>query len=149
MALEPSLRTIFEQALEFESIAERSCFLNDACRHDPRLRQRIDRLLQAHIAAGKFLSQRETTDPPASFDGEIPEILLEEEGRRIGRYKILQKIGEGGCGMVYMAEQEVPVRRQVALKIIKLGMDTRAVIARFEAERQALAMMDHPNIATV
>ena len=70
-------------------------------------------------------------------------------GRQIGRYKLLQKIGEGGCGVVYMAEQEEPVRRRVALKVIKLGMDTKSVIARFEAERQALAMMDHPNIAKV
>jgi serine/threonine protein kinase len=72
---------------------------------------------------------------------------LEQPGDHIGHYKLLQKIGEGGCGTVYMAEQEEPVRRRVALKIIKLGMDTRQVVARFEAERQALAMMDHPNIA--
>src|SRR5204863_3363678 len=74
---------------------------------------------------------------------------VEKAGDKIGRYKLLQKIGEGGCGIVYMAEQEEPVRRRVALKIIKLGMDTRQVIARFEAERQALAMMEHPNIARV
>ena len=73
----------------------------------------------------------------------------EQPGARIGRYKLLQKIGEGGCGVVYMAEQEEPVRRRVALKVIKLGMDTKAVIARFEAERQALALMDHPAIARV
>src|SRR4051812_6174331 len=75
--------------------------------------------------------------------------LTEQPGDRIGRYKLLQQIGEGGCGAVYMAEQEEPVRRRVALKVIKLGMDTKSVIARFEAERQALAMMDHPNIAKV
>src|SRR5205823_6669324 len=73
----------------------------------------------------------------------------EQPGDRIGRYKLLQQIGEGGCGVVYMAEQEEPVRRKVALKVIKLGMDSRQVIARFEAERQALALMDHPNIAKV
>jgi eukaryotic-like serine/threonine-protein kinase len=73
----------------------------------------------------------------------------EKPGDTIGRYKLLQKIGEGGCGVVYMAEQEEPVKRRVALKVIKLGMDTKSVIARFEAERQALAMMDHPNIAKV
>ncbi len=73
----------------------------------------------------------------------------EKAGNRIGRYKILQEIGEGGCGVVYMAEQEEPVRRRVALKVIKLGMDTKSVIARFEVERQALALMDHPNIAKV
>src|SRR6185437_7948305 len=70
-------------------------------------------------------------------------------GQRVGRYKLLQRIGEGGFGTVYMAEQETPVRRRVALKIIKLGMDTKAVIARFDAERQALAIMDHPNIAQI
>src|SRR5438876_11317002 len=75
--------------------------------------------------------------------------ITEKPGDLIGRYKLLQKIGEGGCGVVYMAEQEEPVRRRVALKVIKLGMDTKSVIARFEAERQALAMMDHPNIAKV
>ena len=75
--------------------------------------------------------------------------LTEKPGDKIGRYKLLQQIGEGGCGVVYMAEQEEPVRRRVALKVIKLGMDTKQVIARFEAERQALAMMDHPNIAKI
>src|SRR6266576_5050027 len=75
--------------------------------------------------------------------------VTEKEGDRIGRYKLLQQIGEGGMGVIYMAEQEEPVRRRVALKVIKLGMDTRSVIARFEAERQALALMDHPNIAKV
>src|SRR5690348_6371003 len=77
------------------------------------------------------------------------ETRAEQPGERIGRYKLLEKIGEGGCGVVYMAEQQEPVRRRVALKVIKLGMDTRNVIARFEAERQALALMDHPNIAKV
>src|SRR5499427_2997925 len=75
--------------------------------------------------------------------------LTEKPGDRIGRYRLLQEIGHGGCGVVYMAEQEEPVHRRVALKVIKLGMDTRQVIARFEAERQALALMDHPNIAKV
>src|SRR5678810_473134 len=75
--------------------------------------------------------------------------ISEKPGDRIGRYKLLQQIGEGGCGIVYMAEQEQPLRRRVALKVIKLGMDTNSVIARFEAERQALALMDHPNIAKV
>ena len=80
---------------------------------------------------------------------ELDDLTDEQLGSRLGRYKLLQKIGEGGCGVVYLAEQEEPVRRQVALKVIKLGMDTKSVIARFEAERQALAMMDHPNIARV
>src|SRR5438874_2984355 len=78
-----------------------------------------------------------------------PALVTQKPGDRIGHYKLLQQIGEGGCGVVYMAEQEEPVRRMVALKVIKLGMDTKQVIARFEAERQALALMDHPNIAKV
>jgi len=85
----------------------------------------------------------------AAADGNGLSLGEEPIGTRIGRYKLLEKIGEGGCGVVYMAEQEEPVRRRVALKIIKLGMETKSVIARFEAERQALAMMDHPNIARV
>src|SRR5204863_7359049 len=89
---------------------------------------------------------------PAAFgpgDTEVVATVTENVGDRIGRYKLLQQIGEGGCGVVYMAEQEEPIHRRVALKIIKPGMDTKSVMARFEAERQALAMMDHPNIAKV
>src|SRR5438067_4268124 len=85
--------------------------------------------------------------PDPTIRLEIP--IAEQPGDHVGRYKLLQQIGEGGCGIVYMAEQEQPVRRRVALKLIKLGMDTKQVIARFEAERQALALMDHPNIAKV
>src|SRR6266496_3768860 len=84
-----------------------------------------------------------------SQEPEVAGQLIEKPGDRIGRYRLLQEIGHGGCGVVYMAEQQEPVRRKVALKVIKLGMDTRQVIARFEAERQALALMDHPNIAKV
>src|SRR5207249_3060064 len=91
--------------------------------------------------------------PPSGVDFKRTDVvnlrLTEKPGDKIGRYKLLQQIGEGGCGVVYMAEQEEPVRRRVALKVIKLGMDTKSVIARFEAERQALALMDHPNIAKV
>src|SRR6187455_3328550 len=91
----------------------------------------------------------ENAAAPAGPAGTVVMPAIEKPGDRIGRYKILQQIGEGGCGVVYMAEQEEPVRRRVALKLIKLGMDTKSVIARFEAERQALALMDHPNIAKV
>jgi len=87
------------------------------------------------------------SEEPKSSQGTAP--LTEKPGDRIGRYRLLQEIGHGGCGVVYMAEQQEPVRRRVALKVIKLGMDTRQVVARFEAERQALALMDHPNIAKV
>ena len=92
----------------------------------------------------------EPNDPAALPTDKTVVVPPEEKpGDRIGHYKLLQQLGEGGCGLVYMAEQEEPVRRRVALKVIKLGMDTKQVIARFEAERQALAMMDHPNIAKV
>src|SRR5436190_6296004 len=102
------------------------------------MRTRIERLLHAHDA-GEFME----------LDKQFARLKPEEVGDRIGNFKLLQQIGEGGFGVVWMAEQERPVRRRVALKIIKLGMDTREVIARFEQERQALAMMDHPNIAKV
>jgi WD40 repeat protein/serine/threonine protein kinase len=122
------------------------------------LRRRVEALLLAHDRAGAFLEEPVTgaplapamnapQDPGAPAGSSAP--LVEKRGDRIGRYKLLQQIGEGGCGVVHMAEQEEPVRRRVALKIVKLGMDTRQVIGRFEAERQALALMDHPNIAKV
>jgi tetratricopeptide (TPR) repeat protein len=128
--------------------AERAAFLDQACVGDARLRQEVESLLAAHEQAESFLE----TPPPklAATETQVVRTLLTEKaGDSIGRYKLLQQIGEGGCGVVYMAEQEEPVRRRVALKVIKLGMDTKQVIARFEAERQALAMMDHPNIAKV
>src|ERR1019366_6057725 len=100
------------------------------------------------VPAGQNATAKETVATPAKTIAlSIPP--TEKPGDRIGRYKLLEQIGEGGCGVVYVAEQEQPVRRRVALKVIKLGMDTRQVIARFEAERQALALMDHPNIAKV
>ncbi len=122
--------------------AERAVFLEGACLGDPALRQRLEALLQAHAAAGAPLSP-----PPQSTIKIEPPPPDEALGKNIGPYKLLEKIGEGGFGAVYVAEQREPVKRRVALKIIKLGMDTKQVIARFEAERQALAMMDHPNIA--
>ncbi len=130
---------IFGEAIELPE-GERAAFLDRACERDAALRARIVALLAGHGQKWDYL---ETL-------AQRPVILPEEKpGDVIGAYKLLQKIGEGGCGTVYMAEQEEPVRRRVALKVIKLGMDTREVIARFEAERQALAMMDHPNIARV
>ena len=105
-------------------------------------------LLQLGLVPGLAAASAEPgTAPAAPTLGDAPPV--ERTGERIGRYKLLEKIGEGGCGVVYMAEQESPVRRRVALKVIKVGLDTKHVIARFEAERQALAMMDHPNIAKV
>ena len=131
---------IFADALDVSETA-RAAFLDDACGGDAALRARIDALLQGHGEARAFLEI-----PLVPRQAVTPE---EKPGDRIGRYKLLQKIGEGGCGVVYLAEQDEPMRRRVALKIIKLGMDTKAVIARFEAERQALALMEHPNIARV
>jgi len=137
--------TIFAAALALPP-EERAACLDQACGGDAGLRQRVETLLNAH-AAGAFLE--EPAAPVASHTLQIFPPVSERPGDRIGRYKLLQQIGEGGCGVVYMAEQDEPVQRRVALKVIKLGMDTRQVIARFEAERQALALMDHPNIAKV
>ena len=134
--------SLFQAALEKSSPEERAAFLDAACRDNPALRARLEMLLEGCFKAEGFLP-----DQPAGQTVLVP--VNEKAGDRIGRYKLLQQIGEGGCGVVYMAEQEEPVRRRVALKVIKLGMDTREVIARFEAERQALALMEHPNIAKV
>jgi eukaryotic-like serine/threonine-protein kinase len=148
---EPSLereREIFLAALTRPSPGERAAFLDGACGNDPALRARLESLLRHH-AEDSFL---EAPAPGAPGPGGTIRLQIVPEtkpGDRIGRYKLLEQIGEGGCGVVYVAEQEQPVRRRVALKVIKLGMDTRQVIARFEAERQALALMDHPNIAKV
>lgn len=130
---------------------ERSGYLQTACAGDEKLRQQIQALLDAHADAGAFMQSPLAPLARAGLLGEADALLAitEKAGDRIGRYKLLQQIGEGGMGVVYMAEQEEPVRRRVALKIIKLGLDTRQVVARFEAERQALALMDHPNIAKV
>ena len=161
--------TIFERALALREAGEREAYLREACAGDEPMFERLQALIRAHDLAGKFLepeSRAGETDRARISRGEphqqigpggtaVPQAeasvdaLDEQAPKRIGRYRILQKIGEGGCGLVYMAEQEEPVRRRVALKVVKLGMDTRQVVARFEAERQALALMDHPHIAKV
>ncbi|MCX6928624.1 MAG: tetratricopeptide repeat protein [Verrucomicrobia bacterium] len=138
---------VFNAAVELPA-AERAAYLDKACAVDTTLRQQVEALLRAHDQAEGFMeAPAGGLDDQRTASGSIP--LTEKPGDRIGRYKLLQQIGEGGCGVVYMAEQEEPVRRRVALKVLKLGMDTKQVIARFEAERQALALMDHPNIAKV
>jgi serine/threonine protein kinase len=125
-------------------VAERAEYLKEACKGNPDLLSRLKILLESRDQAGDFL------EPPAlESEATLDMPITEQPGAVIGRYKLLEKIGEGGMAAVYMAEQQEPIRRKVALKIIKLGMDTKSVIARFEAERQALAMMDHPNIARV
>jgi serine/threonine protein kinase len=140
----PNEREIFCEALERPTTRERAEYLDEVCRKDTGLRARVEALLNAHQEAGRFLAGGPGGDV-TTFDR--PPIV--ELGELIGPYKLLERIAEGGMGEVWMAEQRAPMRRKVALKIIKEGMDTRQVVARFEAERQALALMDHPNIAKV
>jgi serine/threonine protein kinase/WD40 repeat protein len=138
------VQSIFGRALEFADAAERANYIASECGNDRALRAEVESLLSAYKKAGGFLetagSPHEEADRSTTF---------ESIGTTIGPYKLLERIGEGGFGIVFMAEQLWPIRRRVALKIVKPGMDTRQVIGRFEAERQALAMMDHPNIAKV
>src|SRR5262245_50122459 len=152
------LEAIFFAALEKGSPQERTAYLNEACASDPDLRRRVEKMLAAQAQAGSFLESpaADLPSPPwgrgAGGEGVRPTVddpITERPGTVIGPYKLLEQIGEGGFGVVFMAEQQEPIRRKVALKVIKPGMDTRQVIARFEAERQALALMDHPNIAKV
>ena len=147
---------LFDEARQMAAAEERRAFLAVACAGDEALRARVEKLLGAASEAEQFFAESgaalglPAAHPPGTAGAGASGVPGEEPvGTRIGRYKLLQKIGEGGWGVVYLAEQEEPVRRRVALKIIKLGMETKSVIARFEAERQALAMMDHPNIARV
>src|SRR5438552_4218316 len=170
-------RSIFMEALEKDTPARRSAYLAGACGGDAALRQRVEALLASHEQAGSFLGKpvaerlaemratpERAVEPPAEPPGgaghdhsltpgsratldEPP--VTERPGTVIGAYKLLQQLGEGGMGTVFMAEQTHPVQRKVALKVIKAGLDSRQIIARFEAERQALAMMDHVNIARV
>src|ERR1035441_8146763 len=169
---------IFADALAIP-LGNRQRYLDEACQGDDDLRRRIEALVRAYESAGGFMAEpppagpadpvRAASSPPVVTEAagdcaaspppagradpvraaSSPPVVTEAAGDLIGRYKLLQRLGEGGCGVVWMAEQQEPVRRRVALKIIKLGMDTKEVIARFEAERQALAMMDHPNIAKI
>ncbi len=138
-------RDIFLRAIEIELEGERAAYIEGACHGNESLRARVEALLKSH-QNDSFLEAAAVDGAPTVETSNKPS---EGPGTIIGRYKLLQKIGEGGMGVVYMAEQTEPVTRKVALKIIKLGMDTKQVVARFEAERQALAMMDHPNIARV
>ena len=136
---------LFAMAIE-KPIEERSAFLEVVCGSDDALCRRLEALLVAHEEPASVLVEGESSNEETRGD---PVDIDEVVGQTIGRYKLLEKVGEGGCGVVYVAEQTKPVRRRVALKVIKLGMDTKQVVARFEAESQALALMDHPNIAKV
>ena len=162
-------RSIFAAAMDIADPAERAAYLDQACGPDTSLRQHLEGLLAEQEQLGSFLAQPLVSSQPvggtATHVGQLGSslahplasptpvlvqgLLSEGVGTRVGPYKLLQQIGEGGMGIVFMAEQTKPVQRKVALKIIKPGMDSRQVIARFEAERQALALMDHPNIAKV
>jgi len=136
--------------------AQRADYLAELHRDEPELWDRIQALLHAHDHAGSFLQEPDSEARPIAEDSTMPDATAhllaafpEKAVDHIRRYRFLQQIGEGGCGIVYLAEQEEPVHRRVAVKVIKLGMDTKSVVARFEAERQTLALMDHPNIAKV
>src|SRR2546426_983833 len=139
-------REIFLEALEISTPEARAAYLQCACGQDVTLRRKVDELLKEHFSNDSLLAG-------TALEGErtaVAEFPAEEApAQMIGRYKLLEKIGEGGFGEVWMADQREPVKRRVALKIIKLGMDSRQIVARFEAERQALAMMDHANIAKI
>src|SRR6516165_2113153 len=143
-----SERDIFIAALQKDDPAQRQAYLEEACAGQPELRRQVENLLRLHEGAGSFLDQ------PAQTPTKSPYSTVEPPGREklgtfIGPYKLIELVGEGGMGTVWMAQQTEPVKRLVAVKLIKAGMDSKAVIARFEAERQALALMDHPNIARV
>ena len=136
---------VFQLARKLDDLGDRSTYLDQVCGGDAPLRERVEALLKVHEQERTFLKSG-SSDPPPTADAASP---TEHPGTTIGRYRLMEQIGEGGMGIVFVAEQEKPLRRKVALKVIKPGMDSKAVIARFEAERQALAIMDHPNIAKV
>jgi serine/threonine protein kinase/tetratricopeptide (TPR) repeat protein len=162
-----SPKAIFENAFEISSPAERKAYLDETCADEPELRQKVEALLRAHEEAGSFLENPALAPgstaayvEPRQQAGAGPETIddrgiaaavraADAPGTHIGPYKLIEKLGEGGMGAVYLAEQERPIRRQVALKIIKPGLGSAQIVARFEAERQALTMMDHVNIARV
>ncbi|MCU0915224.1 MAG: serine/threonine protein kinase, partial [Planctomycetes bacterium] len=151
MGPEPRNEEALYHAAVSRPAAERSAYLRTACGADRELRERVEALLEIREAEDNFLAAPPFLDAlgaplwGVALDGKpIGSLAIPEgPGTVVGRYQLLEKIGEGGMAVVYMAEQQEPIRRKVALKIIKLGMDTRQVIARFEAERQALALMDH------
>jgi serine/threonine protein kinase/WD40 repeat protein len=143
------IEAVFFAALEKKEPGERAAYLDKACSGDPDLRRCVEKLLAAQPNVGEFLQAPAAGLPAAAKAAEVDRGADERPGTILGPYKLLHEIGEGGMGTVWMAEQTQPVKRRVALKVIKPGMSSRQVLARFEAERQALALMDHPNIAKV
>ena len=144
----PLEKVIFLAASALDDEAERRLLLDRACGGDAALRARVDALFAIEAEATDYF---ETNGGGASMAPQVSEPAAggEQAGASIGPYRLIRRVGDGGCGVVYLAEQDEPVRRQVALKVIRLGMDTEEVISRFESERRALAMMEHPNIARV
>src|SRR3954462_2601335 len=148
---QPSLDTIFCAAVEFASPGDRAAYLAAACGDDGDLRRQAERLVDAHFRAGSFL------EDPAQGAGDTAALApptptptpADLSGATLGPYHLLEPLGEGGMGTVWLARQTEPIQRTVAVKLVKAGMDSSQVLARFEAERQALALMDHPNIAKV
>src|SRR5208282_1207581 len=140
-----SVKQIFTEAVEQIPPEQWNAYLDQACGADTALRQRVEELLKAHVADGSLLD-----NPAVNRDATlVPSPIAEGPGTTIGSYKLIEQVGEGGMGTVFMAQQAEPVKRVVAVKIVKPGMDSKAVLTRFEAERQVLAIMDHPNIAHV
>src|SRR5262245_29942374 len=140
----PAVETLLFAAVEIQNPREREEYLERACQGNQTLRKEVERFVADYFRAGAFLDLPNDAQQLTALHS-----VVDAVGERIGRYRLLEQIGEGGMGIVYLAEQTEPVRRKVALKIIKPGMDSRQVIARFEAERQALALMDHVHIARV
>jgi eukaryotic-like serine/threonine-protein kinase len=148
----PDVKAVFDQAAEIDSAADREAYLAEACDGFPDVRRQVDALLKAYVQAGSFLDRNvlASVDPALLVQTDTVDRLHAEVGTVVaGKYKLLQEVGEGGMGSVFMADQLHPVKRRVAVKVIRAGMDSKSVLARFEAERQALALMDHPNIARV
>ncbi len=135
---------VFHIARDLSDEAKRTTYLDQVCGGDLALRERVEALVKIHEQEKSFLESAQEATAPIDRVSE-----LERAGTTIGRYRLMEKIGEGGMGTVFVAQQERPIRRKVALIVIKPGMDSKSVIARFEVERQALALMDHPNIARV
>ncbi|MHC4976626.1 MAG: tetratricopeptide repeat protein [Planctomycetota bacterium] len=145
-AREPSAKEIFSQAADLPD-DQRAAFVDDACQGNPQLREMVESLLKAHESAGHFLADPSLSDDQSTSSLSLPKDL--KPGETIGQFTIETKLGEGGFGTVYLAHQQQPVERTVAIKILKPGMDSRQVLARFDAERQTLARMDHPGVAHV
>src|SRR5262245_32563805 len=143
-------QTLFFRAVEISDPSERAAFLDRECGNDSALRERLARLIERHAELGNFLEQpAPLAGTTAAFVGGGNQGTSLAPGDSLGPYRLVKMLGEGGMGTVWLAEQSDPVRRRVAVKVVREGMDSRTVLARFEAERQALAIMDHPCIARV